>query len=144
MDAQFKSVEAVNPEAWVEHFKSTVGKTAAWGGEPKLVLLKRGAGQSKQVTSKELPLNVVSPVEQYAQMAQAEVDKTTPKYAAPSVARKSASGEGGGRRRKKRKRKDKTGRKKKRAEGSGKRKSHSKRQGGSSGKRRKTQGDIFG
>lgn len=128
MESEFKSVEAVNPNAWVEHFKSTIGKPAAWGMGPKLVLLKKGSGQHKQTTSKDLPLNVVSPVEQYANMAQAEVDKTTPKYTAPSVASKTPAGEG---KRKKRKRKK-----------GGEKKSSSAHRSGK-GKRRKTQGDIF-
>lgn len=129
MDSQFKSMATVNPDAWVEHFKRSIGKPFMWGSEPKLVLLKNKTGNATATASshKEMPLNVVSPVEQYANMAKADADKGVPKYTNPSVPSVKSGGEG---------------KKKKRSR---KRKKHSKsgKSSKSKGKRRKKQGDIF-
>lgn len=85
---------AVNPEAWVDHFKQTVGKPYMWGADPALVTLKNKSGTPHTTTQKEVPLTVVSPVEQYDEMAKAVIDKGTPKYQAPSVAHKASKGKG--------------------------------------------------
>lgn len=144
MDAEYKSLAAIKNDSWIEHFKQTVGKPYIWGGEQELVLLKNKSGTPHHTTSKDLPLEVVSPVEQFTNMARAEVSKSAPKYKPTSVASKSSGGKG-----KKRKRKSVSGKK-----GPKKRK-HSKEgpaastaSSGSkkrrSSKKRKRSGDIFG
>lgn len=78
-------METVNPNAWVEHFKHSVGRPTLWhNGESKMVLIKK-PNTAKPVSSTGLPLNIVTPVEQYDRMARANVDKNGPKYDAPSL-----------------------------------------------------------
>ena len=88
MATQYKSLETVTPQAWVEHFKSTVGKTSLWNEKPKMVVLRHPTGAKKPLSSDSLPLNIVSPVEQYANMAQTGMTKSDPRYTAPSVSGK--------------------------------------------------------
>lgn len=158
MDAQYKSLATVNPDMWVEHFKQTVGKPFRWGSDNEMAVLKKKSGGTA-TSSKDLPLNVVSPVEQFANMAKAEAaDKGVPKYNAPSVEGKS-SDSAGKRRKKKGKeknKKEKKGRKKKKKNSAGKRtssgsgggkqkkKSHTKVKKGKKKKKEKSgTGDIF-
>ena len=138
----------MNTQPWIDHFKHTVGKSAPWSTKSKMVLLKRGGLGDKPVNTESLPLKVVSPTEQFAEMAQASIDKNTPKYVSPSVASHTSKGAGGsgsgrGKKRGLKKKKKKNGkREKSRGHGSNRPQS-SKRK-----KRRKTgasksQGDIF-
>lgn len=121
----------MNSNPWIEHFKRSVGKTYMWGDNPGLVVLKNKSGNGTVSASKELPVNVITPVEQVADMAKAEASgKTGAKYRAPSVAGKSSNGEG----KKKRKKKKKSSKGKK----SGKRKTSGKKT-----KKRKRGEDIF-
>ena len=85
----------MSSQPWVDHFKSSVGRSSPWSTKSKMVLLKRGGLNSAAVNTRSLPLNVVSPTEQFAEMAQASIDKNTPKYASPSVARHTGRGAGG-------------------------------------------------
>lgn len=141
MDAEYKSLAAMKNDSWIEHFKQTVGKPYIWGGDSELVVLKNKSGAPHQTTSKDLPLEVVSPVEQYTNMAKAEVSKSTPKYTPSSVGPKSSAGKG-----KKRKRKapaTKPGRKHKKKKSSPSTSSSGGKRGKNSKKRKKS-GDIFG
>ena len=91
MDERYKSLAALKPDAWIKHFRSTVGKPSSWNDQPQLVIIKRSKeGDSASATSgsSDVPLNVVSPIEQYANMAQAEMDKKTPVYKPQSVSSK--------------------------------------------------------
>ena len=91
----------MSTQPWVDHFKSSVGRSSPWSTKSKMVLLKRGGLNGNPVNTKTLPLNVVSPTEQFAEMAQASIDKNTPKYKSPSVASHTSRGEGGKRSRRK-------------------------------------------
>ena len=95
METPYKSATAMSSQPWVEHFKHTAGKSEPWTNKSKLVLLKRNTLGGKPVNTKSMPLNVVSPTEQFAEMAQASIDKNTPKYKSPSVAAHTSKGRGG-------------------------------------------------
>ena len=73
MADRYKSLAAMKPDAWITHFRSTVGKTETWKDPSKLVIIKRNRNQ--QSSSSALPLNSISPVEQYTNMAQAEMEQ---------------------------------------------------------------------
>ena len=111
MEGLYKSAVAMSTQPWIEHFKHSVGKSAPWRTKSKMVLLRRNAMGAKAANTKSLPLNVVSPTEQFAEMAQASINKSTPTYKAPSVASHTGREVGGTRarrsRRGKKKRKDK-------------------------------------
>ena len=87
----------MSTQPWVEHFKHSVGKSAPWRTKSKMVLLRRNALGGKAANTKSLPLNVVSPTEQFAEMAQASINKNTPTYKAPSVATHTGREAGGAR-----------------------------------------------
>lgn len=112
MEERYKSLASVRPEAWISHFRSTVGKPTKWNEGPKLRLVKPnspssgGGGGSGGRASSDLPLNVVSPIEQYSEMAQATVSKTGPKYNAPSVSGRQRRGKHSAKRRAKSKSKE--------------------------------------
>lgn len=96
MDSQFKSTAVMNPQPWIEHFKRSVGKPIPWGKRSNLVLLKSSSPSGdRTVGASNLTLNVVSPTEQFTEMAKAHIDKNTPKYDAHSVASHSGGGKGG-------------------------------------------------
>ena len=105
----------MSSQPWVDHFKHTAGKSSPWENKSKLVLLRRNTLGGKPVNTKSMPLNVISPTEQFAEMAQASIDKNTPKYESPSVAEHTSRGRGGGKRarRGKRTKKSKRGKKRK-------------------------------
>lgn len=106
MDEGYRSLETVNPDAWVQHFKNSVGKPSLWYTDPQLVLLKSNNNKNVNAnSSKQLPITVVSPAEQYDNMAQASVDKTTPSYKVSSVRGKS-SGRTQAKKRKRKRRKE--------------------------------------
>ena len=136
----------MSTQPWVEHFKHSVGKSAPWRTKSKMVLLKRSALGSKAANTKTLPLNVVSPTEQFAEMAQASINKNTPTYKAPSVASHTGRGVGGVRTKRSRRKKKKDKRKseerpgKKRHKEKKKSKSKSKSKSGSSEKKSKRRG----
>ena len=155
MESLYKSAVAMSTQPWVEHFKHSVGKSAPWRTKSKMVLLKRNALNAKAANTKTLPLNVVSPTEQFAEMAQASVNKNTPKYKAPSVAAHTSRGEGGARshrsrskKKKKDKRKSEERHKKKSHKEKKKSKPHSsgkksKRRGKKTAEANRTGSDIF-
>ena len=87
MDTLYKSAATMSSQPWVDHFKHTVGKSAPFTTKTKMVLLKRNPLKGEVVNTKSLPLTVVSPTEQFAEMAQAAIDKNTPKYKVSSVER---------------------------------------------------------
>ena len=137
----------MNTQPWIDHFKHTVGKSTPWSIKSKMVLLRRGGLRDKPVNTESLPLKVVSPTEQFAEMAKASIDKNTPKYVSPSVASHTSRGAGGsGSRRGKRRgsKKKKKNNKKDKSQGDGNNKASSSRRK----RRRKTgaskpKGDIF-
>ena len=138
----------MNTQPWIDHFKHTVGKSTPWSTKSKMVLLRRGGLGDKPVNTESLPLKVVSPTEQFAEMAKASIDKNTPKYVSPSVASHTSRGAGGSRSRRDKKRrgvkKKKKNSKKDKSQGHGHNKASSSRRR----KRRKTgaskpKGDIF-
>ena len=101
MDERYKSLATLKPDAWVKHFRDTVGKPSTWDDQSRLVLIKHSKGDGGTKTaSADLPLNVVSPVEQYTNMAQAEIDKKTPVYKPRSVSTSSSKKDHRGKKRK--------------------------------------------
>lgn len=139
MDSEYRSVVSVRPDAWLEHFKQSVGKPYLWGQDPSLVVMKNKAGTRPAEVKKEMPLNVVSPIEQYGEMAKAELDKNSPKYRVPSVASKLSgrTDRRKGRSRRRRRRNERSVSKKKRNKGS------ERKTGVTKGRKRKTGKDIF-
>ena len=161
MEGLYKSAVAMSTQPWIEHFKHSVGKSAPWRTKSKMVLLRRNAMGAKAANTKSLPLNVVSPTEQFAEMAQASINKNTPTYKAPSVATHTSREVGGARARrssKGKKKKDnrkseerhrkKSHKEKKKSKSKSKPKSgssekKSKRRGKKATEATKTRGDIF-
>ena len=65
------------------------------------MVIKHSKGdRGAKTASADLPLNVVSPIEQYANMAQAEMDKKTPAYKPLSVSTSSSKKDHRGKKRK--------------------------------------------
>ena len=86
MAERYKSLAAMKAEPWIEHFQKTAGQTSLWSKKPMAVVIKpgkaaRGEGQSVDGSSQSrgeqngqnLPLKVVSPIEQSNEMAHAEL-----------------------------------------------------------------------
>ena len=75
MEERYKSLAAMKAEPWIEHFRKTVGDTTLWSNRPRPIVIKRGkegdSGGNKN--NENLPLTVVSPIEQSNDMAQAQV-----------------------------------------------------------------------
>lgn len=87
MEDRYKSLAAVKSEPWIAHFKKTVGQPSLWTPEPRPVFISPAKKESAS-DKPNLPLTVVSPVEQYNHMAEAELAKsakTTQRPAAASV-----------------------------------------------------------
>jgi len=95
-------------EPWIEHFKKTVGQPTVWGTPPRPVVIsapdKKKPPGGQDSARANMPLTVVSPMEQYNEMAEAELNKPAsqpshqPLTARPRVSaprkRKSASSQG--------------------------------------------------
>ena len=80
MDERYKSLAALKPDAWIKHFRRTVGKPESWNERNKLVIIERSKDDSKNPSASDIPLNSVSPVEQYTNMAQAEMTQKASDY----------------------------------------------------------------
>ena len=91
MEERYKSLAAMKPEPWIDHFKKTVGQSSQWSRQPRPVVIDRKAKDSTKANSNDLPLTVVSPLEQYNEMAAAEPPKS-PKTAAKASAASLSSG----------------------------------------------------
>ena len=75
MEERYKSLAAMKSEPWIEHFKKTVGQSSQWNRRPSPVVIERKAKDTTKANNTDLPLTVVSPLEQYNEMAAAEVTK---------------------------------------------------------------------
>ena len=73
MEERYKSLAAMKSEPWIEHFKKTVGQSSQWGRLPRPIVIERKAKDTVKANNTDLPLTVVSPIEQYNEMAAAEV-----------------------------------------------------------------------
>jgi len=82
MEERYKSLAAMKSEPWIAHFKKTVGQPSLWGPASRPVVIrptkKNSPGESAASGGGKvnMPLNVVSPIEQYSEMAEAEMHKT--------------------------------------------------------------------
>jgi hypothetical protein len=77
MEEGYRSVNAMKPEPWIEHFRSTVGKSSTWSEKPRPIFLKQNRKNSGGDSARNLPLTVVSPIEQSTAMATAELINNT-------------------------------------------------------------------
>jgi hypothetical protein len=84
MEERYKSLTAMKAEPWIAHFQKTVGRTRPWSNKPRAIVIessenrsRKGTGSDDEDGSKKnhenLPLTVVSPIEQSNEMAQAEL-----------------------------------------------------------------------
>ena len=80
MEERYKSLVAMKAEPWIDHFQKTAGHTSVWSKKPQPIVIKQGKNKNTSAASgddkknqENLPLTVVSPIEQSNEMAQAEL-----------------------------------------------------------------------
>ena len=76
MEERYKSLIAMNAEPWIDHFQKTAGHTSLWTSKPMAIVIKpsnKNKNTEDTGAGENLPLTVVSPVEQSNEMAQAEL-----------------------------------------------------------------------
>lgn len=81
MEVRYRSLAAMDPAPWIEHFTKTAGETDILSSRPQPVVLKKkdkkNTGDSRHMLPQgngTLPLTIVSPVGQSSQMAQADLN----------------------------------------------------------------------
>ena len=89
MEARYKSLAAMDPSPWIEHFKKTAGTTAILSTRPLPVVIekRRLTDVNGSKVNESLPLTIVSPVGQSNEMAEADLRMENDKRSAePSLA----------------------------------------------------------
>lgn len=79
MEVRYKSLAAMDPAPWIEHFKKTAGETKILSSRPSPVLLSKkqkgkSSGGMEAQGNDTLPLTIVSPVGQSIEMAKADLN----------------------------------------------------------------------
>ena len=98
MEERYKSLAAMKSEPWIDHFKKTVGQPTLWSTTPKPVVIvqsKKSNSLRNDTTSdteSNMPLTVVSPIEQYSEMAEADINETTQRAKNTSVTSRPGKG----------------------------------------------------
>lgn len=73
MEDKYRSLAVMKAAPWISHFKNSVGKPSNWSLGNRVIVIKGSKVGSGPEAKQNMPLNVVSPVEQYSQMAKAEM-----------------------------------------------------------------------
>lgn len=75
MEARYKSLAAMDPLPWIEHFKKTAGATTMLSTRPLPVVIekRRVTDVNGSKVNESLPLTIVSPVGQSNEMAEADL-----------------------------------------------------------------------
>ena len=73
MEDKYRSLAVMKAAPWITHFKNSVGKSSSWTSGNRVIVIKGNKVGSGPEAKQNMPLNVVSPVEQYSQMAKAEM-----------------------------------------------------------------------
>ena len=76
MEERYKSLIAMNAEPWIDHFRKKAGHTSLWTSKPMAIVIKpsnKNKNTEDTGAGENLPLTVVSPVEQSNEIAQAEL-----------------------------------------------------------------------
>ena len=92
MEERYKSLAAMKPEPWIAHFKKTVGQPTLWSAKPHPVVIAqtKKSNESGSDAEPNMPLTVVSPIEQYSEMAEADMNETTHRTPKASVSSQTA------------------------------------------------------